>query len=119
MYKCWSSRNETKMLSIKNISLFGSKNKPKYNYQYNAWDKKISEEQMSKIIEIFTRISHFFPGKAYFLLASNLFIRKTGYILIGFDVIFLMLSSEFEKLLNFGSNRKKLQRNHNFLNFFQ
>ena len=32
---------------------------------------------------------------------------KTGYILIDFDVIFPMRSSEFIKPLNFGSNLKK------------
>ena len=35
---------------------------------------------------------------------------KTGYILIDFDVIFPIQSTEFIKLLNFGSNVKKIAR---------
>ena len=43
---------------------------------------------------------------------------KTGYILIDFDVIFPIQSSEFIKSLNFGGNlKKKLQKIPTFLYF--
>ena len=48
--------------------------------------------------------------KIYFLLTLNLFLIKTGYILIDFDVIIPMLSSEFTKSLNFGSKKKSAKK---------
>ena len=59
-------------------------------------------------MDIITRISHFtlkiIPS---FNIFKSFFNLKRGYSLIDFDVIFRIHSSEFIKLLNFGSNLKK------------
>ena len=79
-----------------------------------AWIKKLSEERVNIFIGIITWIYNFFTRNNPFFYEIQIFIwMKTGHIMLDFDVILPMQSTEFIKSLNFGNNlKKKLQKKH-------